>query len=169
MTRIHTRQLQYTRQLQQYTQDNYNNSHKATTTVNTRQLQQYTQDNYNNSHKTTTTVNRRQLQQYTQDNKQQYTQDISQYNLYKRQTTPRSDSTVHSFQYFPPTHTVLTLSPQPFTYHHSTIHINVSHKVSFLPPSLPFPSLHFTFRWLSLHFTSLIYTYDFQHTLSSFN
>jgi len=28
--------------LQQYTQDNYNNTHKTTTTIHTRQLQQYT-------------------------------------------------------------------------------------------------------------------------------
>ena len=69
MTTIHARQLQ------QNTQDNYNNKHKTTTTINTRQLQQYTiqlqqytQDNYNNTHKTTTTINTRQLQQYTQDN-----------------------------------------------------------------------------------------------------
>jgi len=53
----------HTRQLQQYTQDNYNNTHKTTTTIHTRQLQQYirptnnnyTQDNYNNTHKTTFT------------------------------------------------------------------------------------------------------------------
>jgi len=41
------------------------------TTIHTRQLQQYTQDNYNNTqdynniHKTTTTIHTRQLQQYT--------------------------------------------------------------------------------------------------------
>jgi len=50
-----------------------------------------------------------------------------------------------------PTHNLMTLSPQPFTSHHFTTHINFSHKVSFLPPSLHFTSLHFT----SLHFTSL--------------
>ena len=57
-------------------QDNYNNTHKTTTTIHTRQLQQYTQDNYKNTHKTTTTIHARQLttthtrqlQQYTQDN-----------------------------------------------------------------------------------------------------
>jgi len=54
--------------LQQYTQDNYNNTHKKTTTMHTRQLQQYTQENYNNAHKTTTTIHTRQLQQYTQEN-----------------------------------------------------------------------------------------------------
>ena len=36
---------------QQYTQDNYSNTHKTTTTKHTRQLQQYTQDNYNSTHK----------------------------------------------------------------------------------------------------------------------
>jgi len=63
MTKIHARQLQ------QYTQDNYNNKHKTTTTIHARQLQQYTQDNYqqytqdnyNNTHKTTTTIHTRQL------------------------------------------------------------------------------------------------------------
>jgi len=53
----------HTRQLQQCTQDKYNNKHK-TTTIHTRQLQQYTQDNYNNTHKITTTI-QRQLQQCT--------------------------------------------------------------------------------------------------------
>ena len=55
-----------TRQLQQYTQDNYNNTHKTTTKIHTRQLQQYTQDNYNNTHRQLTTIHTRQ-QQYTQD------------------------------------------------------------------------------------------------------
>jgi len=49
-TKIHTRQLQ------QYTHDNYNNTGKQTTTIHTRQLQQHTQDNNNNTHG---------LQQYT--------------------------------------------------------------------------------------------------------
>ena len=56
MTTIHTKQLQ------QYAQDNYNNS--------TRQLQQYTHDNYknmqkatnNNTHKTATTRHTRHLE-----------------------------------------------------------------------------------------------------------
>ena len=64
MTTIHTRQLQ------QYTQDNCNNTHKTTTTIHTRQ-QQYTQDNYNNTHKTTATIHTRQPQQYTRPNQQQ--------------------------------------------------------------------------------------------------
>ena len=54
----------------QNTQDNYNNTHKKTTTIHirklttihTRQLQQNTQENYNNTHKTTTTIHTRQLQ-----------------------------------------------------------------------------------------------------------
>jgi len=53
----------HTRQLQQYTQDNYNNTHKTTTTIHTRQLQQYTQDNHNNTHKTTTTIHTANQQQ----------------------------------------------------------------------------------------------------------
>ena len=77
-----------------------------------------------------------------------------------------------------PTHVLLTLSPQPFTFQHFTTHINFSHKVSFLSP---FPTLHYT----SLHFTSFLFTTlsdyfyfillrfctlldDFQHTLSFF-
>jgi len=64
----------HTIQLQKYTQDNYNNTHKTTnnnihkttTTLHTRQLQKYTQDNYNNTHKTTNNNTQRQLQQYTQ-------------------------------------------------------------------------------------------------------
>jgi hypothetical protein len=60
--------------------DNYNNTHKTTTTIHTgqlttihnRQLQQYTQSNYNNTHKTTKTIHT-QLQQFTQ--LQQYTQE----------------------------------------------------------------------------------------------
>ena len=62
MTTIHkTTTTIHTRQLQQYTQDNYNNTHKTTATIYTRQLQQYTQESYNNTHKTTTTIYTRQL------------------------------------------------------------------------------------------------------------
>ena len=106
MTAIHARQLQqytqdnynnthktattiHTRQLQQYTQDNYN-THKSTTTIHTRQLQQYTQDNYNNIHKTITTINKRQLQQYTRQ-LQQYTKD--NYN-----NTHKTTTTIHTRQ-----------------------------------------------------------------------
>ena len=39
-------------QYNKYTSDD-KNTHKTTTTIRTRQLQQYTQDNYNNTHKTT--------------------------------------------------------------------------------------------------------------------
>ena len=38
-----------------------NNTHETTTTIHTRQLQKYTQDNYNNTHETT-------KQECTQDN-----------------------------------------------------------------------------------------------------
>jgi len=68
MTTIHTRQLQ------QYTQENYNNTHKTTTTIHKIILQQYTKYNYNNTHKTTTTTHTRQLQQYTQDNTHKFKQ-----------------------------------------------------------------------------------------------
>ena len=46
---------------QQYTQDNYNNTHNSTTTIHTRQLQQYAQDNYKNTHGQSNN-------NYTQDN-----------------------------------------------------------------------------------------------------
>ena len=62
MTKLHTRQLQ------QYTPHNYNNTHHTTTAIHTRQLQQYTQESYNNTHKTITTIHTRKPQQYTQDN-----------------------------------------------------------------------------------------------------
>ena len=45
------------------------------TTLHTKQLQQYTQDNFNNTHKTTTTIHTRQLQQYTRSTNNNYTQD----------------------------------------------------------------------------------------------
>ena len=78
MTTIHTRQLQ------QYTQDSYNNTHK-TTNNNTHKTATiiHTAKPTTIAHKTTTTIHTRQLktihtrqlQQYTQDNLQQYTQD----------------------------------------------------------------------------------------------
>ena len=88
MTTIHTRQLQ------QFTQDNYNNIHKTTTIIRTRQLQQYTQDNYNNTHKTTTTIHTRQ-QQYTQDNYNNTQRQLQQYthsttNTHKLKANPDS-------------------------------------------------------------------------------
>jgi len=43
------------------------------------------------------------------------------------------------FPVFFPTHTVLSLSPQPFTSHHFTTHINFSHKSPFYP--LPYTAL----------------------------
>ena len=74
----------HTRQLQQFTKDNYNNTHKATTTIQARQLQQYKQDNYNNTHKETKTIQTRQLQQYTRK-LQQYTQENN--NTHKKTKT----------------------------------------------------------------------------------
>jgi len=75
------------------------------------------------------------------------------------------------FPVFFPTHTVLTLSPQPFTSHHFTAHINFSCEVSFFPP---FPTLHFTtvlddFHFILLRFSTLLD--DFRHylPLSPFN
>ena len=61
------------------------------------------------------------------------------------------------FLVFFPTHTVLTLSPQPFTSHHFTTHINFYHKVSFLLPSLHCTSLHF----ISFHFATLLDDFHF--------
>ena len=100
MTTIHTRQLQ------QYTQDNYNNTHKTTTTIHTRQLQKYTQDNYNNTHKTTTTIHTRQLQQYTQDNYNSthkttttvHTRQLQQYTQDNYNNTHKTTTTIHTRQ-----------------------------------------------------------------------
>jgi len=61
MTTIHSRQLQ------QFTQDNYINTHK--TTNNTHKTTN------NNTHKTTTTIHTRQPQQYTRPTNNNYTQD----------------------------------------------------------------------------------------------
>ena len=97
MTTIHTRQLQ------QYTQDNYNNIHKTTTTVHARQLttihtrqQQYTQDNYNNTHKTTTihTIQ----QQYAQDNYNNTHRQLQQYKQDNYNNTPKTITTIHTIQ-----------------------------------------------------------------------
>ena len=72
----------HTRQLQKYTQDSYNNTHKTTTTIHTNNYNNTHKttnnnshnktttihiNNYSNSHKTTTTIHTRQLQQHTQD------------------------------------------------------------------------------------------------------
>ena len=130
MTTIHTRQLTtiHTRQLQQYT----------------RQLQQYTHK-YNNTH-TTTTIHTTKL---TTIHTIQPVQTVNN-------TTVRKYCI--QFAVFFPTHTVLTLSPQPFTSHYFTTHINFSHKVSCLPPSLQFTSLHLTL----VRFTSLHELHDFR-------
>ena len=51
--------VRHLKKKQQYTHST-TNTHKMTT-VHTRQIQQYTQDNYKNTHKTTTTINTRRL------------------------------------------------------------------------------------------------------------
>jgi len=135
MTTLHTKQLQ------QYTQDNFNNTHKTTTTIHTRQLQQYTQHNYNNTHNT------------TNNNTHNTTTTIHTTHLTTQPVQTVNNTTVRKycmqFPIFFPTHTVLTLSPQPFTSHHFTTYINFPHNVSFLLPSLHCNSLHF----VPLHYT----------------
>ena len=56
----------HSKQLQQYTQDNYNNTPKTTTTIHARLLQKYTQDNYNTLKTNTTihTANQQKLGEY---------------------------------------------------------------------------------------------------------
>ena len=122
MTTIHTRYLQ--QYAQDYNNTDYNNTHK-TTTIH-RQLQQYAQDNYNNTHKTTTTIHTRQLTTIHTST----TINTTHLKIQHAQTV--SNTTVRQyciqFPVFFPTHTVLTLSPQPFTSHHFSTHINFSHK-----------------------------------------
>jgi hypothetical protein len=111
----------HNRQLQQYTQDNYNNSyknttiiHKTTTTIHTRQLQKDIQEYYNNTHKKTNNKHTRQLQQYTKDNyntKKQLTtihkrqlkiQHVGKLNNTKVDgivcNTPKTTTTIHTRQ-----------------------------------------------------------------------
>jgi hypothetical protein len=119
------------------------------TTMHTRQLQQYTHDNYNNTHVTTTTIHTWQLTTiHTRHLKIQHVQKVNNTKVRKY---------CIQFPVFFPTHNLITLSPQPFTSHHFTTHINFSHKVSFSPfPTLHFTSVHFTsLHFISLHFTSL--------------
>jgi len=111
-----------TRQLQQYTQDKYNNTHKTTTTIHTRQLQQYTQDKYNNTHKTTTTIHTANQQHlHTRQLETSNNTHDTNYN-----TTCTKGTNTQAKQYcvqfiviifFPITNS-LTLSPQSFTSHH---------------------------------------------------
>jgi len=150
----------HTKQLQQYTQHNYNNTHN-TTNNNTHNTTN------NNTHNKTTTIHTTQLT--TIHTTHLTTQPVQTVN----NTTVRKYCI--QFPVFFPTHTVLTLSPQPITSHHFTAHINVSHKVSFLP--LPYTALHFT----SFHFTTLLDDFhfillcfftildDFQNIFSYFN
>ena len=68
------------------------------TTIHTRQLQQYTQDNYNNTHNTTTTIHTANQQNYTQDNLKLATIHARQITIQNVQKvkTPKPDSTVYS-------------------------------------------------------------------------
>jgi len=122
-------------------QDNYNNARKTTTTIHTRQLTTIHARHYNNTHKTATTIHTRQL---TITHTRQLT-TIHTTHLTTHPVQTVNNTTVRKyciqFPVFFPTHTVLTLSPQPFTSHHYTAHINVSHKVSFFTPT---PTLHLT-------------------------
>ena len=136
-----------------------------------------------------TTIHTRKLQQYTRQPSTIHTRQLS--TIHTRHLKIQQVEIVNytrardyciKFVVFIPSHILLTLSPQPFTSHHLTTHINFSHKVSFLPPSLHCTSLHFTsFHFTSCHFTTLLYDFhfilfrfstlfnDFQHNLSSFN
>jgi len=139
MTTIHTRQLQYT-------QDNYNNTHKTTTTIHTRQLQQYTQDNYNNTHKTTATIHTRQLQQYTQDNYNNthnttttiHTTQLQKYTQHNHNNTQHNHNNTHNTSH----NTTCTNGKQ----HHS-------HKVLYTVSSI-FPHTYCTHTFTpALHFS----------------
>jgi len=144
---------------QQYIQDYFNNTHK-TTTIHTRLLQQYTQlttihTRLLQQYKELTTIHTRLLQQY----KQLTTIHTTTTTIHTRHLKIQPVQTVNNttvrkyctqFPVFFTTHTVLTLSPQPFTSHHFNTHMNLSHKVSFLPPSLHYTAPHCT----SLHSTT---------------
>ena len=67
------------------------------TTIHTRQ-QQYTQDNYNNTHKTTTTIHTANQQQLHKDNLKLATIHARQITIQHVQKvkTPKPDSTVYS-------------------------------------------------------------------------
>ena len=70
------------------------------TTVHTKQLQQYTQDNYNNTHKTTTTIHTVNQKQSPQDNLKLatiHTRQIRNLQHVQKVKTPQQDSTVYSF------------------------------------------------------------------------
>ena len=113
---------------------------------------------------TTTTIHTRQLTII-------HTRHLKIQHVKKVNNTKVIKYCIQFLVYFP-THIVLTLSPLPFTSHHFITHINFSHKVSLLPPSLHFTSFHFTtllddFHFILLRFTTLLN--DFQHSLSSFN
>ena len=114
------------------------------TTIQTRQLTTiYTRQ--------LTTIHTRQLT--TIHTRQLTTINTTHLTIQHVQTVNSTTVRKYSIQFpaLPPTHTVLTLSPQPFTSHHFNTHIIISYKVSFIPRSLHYTSLHFT----SFHFTTL--------------
>ena len=111
-----------------------------------------------------TTIHTRQLQEYTQDNSQQYTKKHLKIQHVQKVNNTKVRKYCTQFLVFFPTHNLMMLSPQSFTSHHFTTHINFSHKVSFsLFPALHFTSLHFASR----HFTSLHFTHFYMICLSA--
>jgi len=111
----------HTRQLQQYTLDNYNNTHKTTnnnthnttnnnthnttnnnihkkTTIHTRQLQQYTQDNNNNTHKTTNNNTHKTTNNNTQKKTTIHTRQLQQYTQDNYNNTHKTTTTIHTIQ-----------------------------------------------------------------------
>jgi hypothetical protein len=122
------------------------------TTIHTAQITTI-QEKYNNTHKTTTTIHIRHIT--TIHTTQLTTIHTRHLKIQRVQTVNNTTVRKYCIQFpvFFLTHTVLTLSPQPFTSHHFTTHIDLSHKVSFFPPSLHCTSLQFT----SVHFNSLHY------------
>ena len=111
------RHLQYKKK-QQCTHST-TNTHKMTT-IHTRQLQQHTQDNYNNTHKTTTTI-------HTANQQQLHTRQLKTSNTCETNynTTCTEDKNTQVREYCVQFIVIafflinsLTLSPQSFTSHH---------------------------------------------------
>ena len=94
MTTIHRRQLQ------QYTQDNYKNTHKTTTTIHTRQLTTIHIRQLTTIHtRQLTTIHTRQLQQHTKDNYNNNTHKTTTTTIHTRQVTTihtRQVTTIHT-------------------------------------------------------------------------
>ena len=136
---------------------------KVKTAIHT-QYNKYTSDD-NNTHKTTTTCTRQLTTIHTIQQTTIHTTHLKIQHVQKVNNITVRKYCIQFLVFFP-THTVLTLSPQPFTSHHFTTHTNFSHKVS------PYTSLHFTtllddFHFILLRFSTLLD--GLQHTLSSFN